>query len=99
MAYFEFFSRETGEPVSIASVDEAIRAYLGMDPDPDYCCGGYDAVVDTGFGLLLNKGGDRVTPQAMDAYLHERLEGHISAKTYRLLRWAHLMQWEMHAWR
>lgn len=99
MAYFQFYSRETGTEMKLAEVDDAICAYAGQIPDPDTCSMAYNIVVEVGFAMLLNRGGSHVTPTVMDEYLKEKLEGQISTHAMKLLRWAHIQQWEMHAWR
>lgn len=66
-----FMKKGTEEKVTISQVDDEVRAYLGLPPDPDNCCGEYEILALTGTSASWN---GKMTEESYQAVL-SKLKG------------------------
>jgi len=73
MANFQFTDAD-GKAAILGTVDDEIRADLGLQPNPDRTCQWYQTLIELGFAVLMNSGGFFVTKKDLDAHLAKSKE-------------------------
>ena len=86
---YQFINKETGEPVSLNSVDEAMCEYFGQEVKPDQYSFAYEIISLAGVLILKKEGGEEITEEIMTKWLNdpnhpERLEEEVMYRKFLL---------------